>query len=208
MGAVLGVIWWATEKGWPPAVAAAIVVAADLGLTGMLHLDGLVDSADGLLPHLEPARRLEVMSDPSVGAFGIAVGGAVILLRWSALFSTRPSVLLLAGIWAVSRASMAVAAKLVPYARRSGGLATAFLEGSGAGFAAGIAALLGLAGGLSCLVLWRTGPGLVVLAAELLAAAGVLAFAWRRIGGFTGDVLGAMGIVSETVALVVASARW
>ncbi len=210
IGALLGLVWWGSEKAWPAAVAAAIVVAADLALTGMLHLDGLLDSADGLLPHLERERRLEVMRDHSVGAFGMAAGGAVLLLRWSALSVTRPSVLLLAGIWAVSRAAMAVAACVMPYARRAtgGGIATAFLSGGSAVPAAATAGVVGMAAGIACLVAWRPAPGAAVLGAELVAALGVLWFARRRIGGFTGDVLGAMGIIAETVALVVAAARW
>jgi len=207
---LLGLAWWGSEKAWPAAVAAALVVAADLALTGMLHLDGLLDSADGLLPHLERGRRLEVMRDHSVGAFGMAAGGSVLLLRWSALSVTRPSVLLLVGIWAVSRAAMAVAAVVMPYAREGsgGGIATAFLEGRSAAVAGATAGVIGLAGGLACLIAWRPGPGAVVLCSELVVALAVLWFAGRRIGGFTGDVLGAMGIIAETVALVVAAAKW
>ena len=63
------------RRRWPPAV----VVAADLALTGMLHVDGLADTADGLLPHLERERRLEVMAEPAVGAFAVAVVGVVLL---------------------------------------------------------------------------------------------------------------------------------
>ena len=77
LGLVLGALWWGAERVWPAAVAAAIVVAADLALTGLLHVDGLADSADGLLPHLDRARRLEVMATPDVGAFGVATVGAV-----------------------------------------------------------------------------------------------------------------------------------
>ena len=68
VGAVVGCVWWGADRLWPPAVAAALTVAADLALTGMLHVDGLADSADGLLPHLPRKRRLEVMADPAIGA--------------------------------------------------------------------------------------------------------------------------------------------
>ena len=85
LGLVLGAVWWGAERIWPAAVAAAIVVAADLALTGLLHVDGLADSADGLLPHLDRERRLEVMAAPDVGAFGVAAVVAVLLLRWAAL---------------------------------------------------------------------------------------------------------------------------
>jgi adenosylcobinamide-GDP ribazoletransferase len=202
LGLVLGAVWWGAERIWPAAVAAAIVVAADLALTGLLHVDGLADSADGLLPHLDRARRLEVMAAPDVGAFGVAAVVAVLLLRWAALATTAPSPLLLGGLWCASRTAMAVAARKVPYAR-PGGLASAFLGGRTLS-----TALIGavLATGLAF-----AGPGLVGIAAVagvVAGAAGVVALARRRIGGFTGDVLGASGMVGETTGLLVAAARW
>jgi len=202
LGLVLGAVWWGAERVWPAAVAAAIVVAADLALTGLLHVDGLADSADGLLPHLDRARRLEVMAAPDVGAFGVAAVVAVLLLRWAALATTAPSPLLLGGLWCASRTAMAVAAGKVPYAR-PGGLASAFLGGRTLS-----TALIGaaLATGLAF-----AGPGVAGIAAVagvVAGAAGVVALARRRIGGFTGDVLGASGMVGETAGLVVAAARW
>jgi len=202
LGLVLGAVWWGAERVWPAAVAAAIVVAADLALTGLLHVDGLADSADGLLPHLDRARRLEVMAAPDVGAFGVAAVVAVLLLRWAALATTAPSPLLLGGLWCASRTAMAVAARKVPYAR-PGGLASAFLGGRTLS-----TALIGavLATGLAF-----AGPGVAGIAAVagvVVGAAGVVALARRRIGGFTGDVLGASGMVGETTGLLVAAARW
>jgi adenosylcobinamide-GDP ribazoletransferase len=202
LGLVLGAVWWGAERIWPAAVAAAIVVAADLALTGLLHVDGLADSADGLLPHLNRARRLEVMAAPDVGAFGVAAVVAVLLLRWAALATTAPSPLLLGGLWCASRTAMAVTARTVPYAR-PGGLASAFLGGRTLS-----TALIGavLATGLAF-----AGPGVAGIAAVagvVAGAAGVVALARRRIGGFTGDVLGASGMVGETAGLVVAAARW
>jgi cobalamin 5'-phosphate synthase/cobalamin synthase len=203
LGAALGGIWWAASRAWPSAIAAALVVAADLGLTGMLHVDGLVDSADGLLCHLQPQRRLEVMSAPDIGAFGIAVAVAVFLARWAAIASIRPAPVLLAALWCLSRTAMAAIASLLPYARAEGGLATAFLGGRpGLALLAGVAAAFVLAG------LWKTLPGPMAMLAAAGAAAGVAGLARRRIGGFTGDVLGAAGILAETVGLVVAAAKW
>lgn len=202
LGLVLGAVWWGAERIWPAAVAAAIVVAADLALTGLLHVDGLADSADGLLPHLDRARRLEVMAAPDVGAFGVAAVVAVLLLRWAALATTAPSPLLLGGLWCASRTAMAVAARTVPYAR-PGGLASAFLGGRTLSTA--------LIGTLLATGLAFAGPGVAGIAAVagvVAGAAGVVAVARRRIGGFTGDVLGASGIVGETTGLLVAAARW
>jgi adenosylcobinamide-GDP ribazoletransferase len=202
LGLVLGALWWGAERVWPAAVAAAIVVAADLALTGLLHVDGLADSADGLLPHLDRARRLEVMATPDVGAFGVATVGAVLLLRWAALAATAPSPLLLGGLWCASRTVMAVTARTVPYAR-PGGLASSFLGGRVLAAA--------IVGGALAVGLAFAGPGVpgaVAVGAVLVGAAGVVVLARRRIGGFTGDVLGASGMVGETAGLVVAAARW
>ena len=204
IGGAVGGVWWAAARIWPPAVAAAVAVVADLVLTGLLHVDGLCDAADGLLAPLSRPRRLEVMATPDVGAFGVAVFGAVLLLRWVVLASLRPAPLLVAGLWAASRTEMAATAIAVPYAR-VGGLASAFL---GVGrptrwlLGAGAVGALGLAAG------WRPGVGPAAVVAGAAGASGVALRAWRRLGGVTGDVLGAAGLVGETVGLLVAGARW
>ena len=210
-GAVIGLaaggVWWAADQLWPRAVAAAAATIADLALTGMLHLDGLCDTADGLLPPLPRERRLEVMRAPDVGAFGVGTAVAVMLARWAAFSSLAAAPLLVAGLWTASRTLMAGTVTAVPYARRDG-LATAFGGGArprrvlqpltvggavlGAGLAAG----------------WRLPGGPAAVGAALVAGAAVVGFAWRRLGGYTGDVLGAAGIVGETVGLLVAAARW
>lgn len=203
LGLALGGWWWLAGRLWPAAVAAALVVVADLFFTGMLHLDGLVDSADGLLPHLPAGRRLEVMAEPTVGAFGVGAAGAALLLRWAALASQRPSALLVAGVWCASRTAMAVTARALPYARPSG-LASAFLGGRPVPLLVGGGALALLLGALG-----REGlAGVVAVAGTFSAAAGVVLFAKLRLGGFTGDVLGAAGVVGETTGLLVAAARW
>jgi adenosylcobinamide-GDP ribazoletransferase len=204
IGAALGLLWWGASNAWPPAVAAGIVVVADLAITGMLHLDGLADAADGLLPHLERRRRLAVMAAPDVGAFGVTCVGAALLLRFAALASFSPdgwhAVALLAGIWCAARTMMAVTACVVPYARGVG-LANVFLGGTVTGPLA-----LGLP--LVSLAAVHGIGGVVAVVAGVTAAALVVLLAQRRLGGFTGDVLGAAGVISETIALVVASARW
>jgi adenosylcobinamide-GDP ribazoletransferase len=202
IGCALGAVWWGAERVWPAAVAAAIVVAADLALTGLLHVDGLADSADGLLPQVPRRRRLEIMADPSVGAYGVAVVGIVLLLRATSLTAMSPDALLLAAIWCASRTAMAVTARAVPYARDEG-LATALLGGRWVTVAAwGTAAALAL-GGLA-----DGAPGVLAIGLGLTASAGVVLLAHRRLGGFTGDVLGAAGVVGETIALLAAAAAW
>jgi adenosylcobinamide-GDP ribazoletransferase len=207
LGGLLGAVWWVLDQAWEAPVAAALIVSLDLAITGMLHFDGLVDAADGLLPPLpEPAadRRLAIMAEPGAGAFGIASGSVVLLLRTVALLALQPSVVLLGALWCASRTHMAIIASVVPYARADGsGLARAFL-----GRRPWVPGAAGLALALALAVGWRPVPGLAALAAGGVAAAGVTVLAWRRIGGFTGDVLGAAGLVSETAGLLVAAAKW
>lgn len=203
MGLALGGLWWLLDRGFPAAVGAALVVAFDLGLTGMLHLDGLVDCADGLLPPLDRARRLDVMSDPRAGAFGVGAAAVFLLLRWIALSNLRPGVLLLGGLWCVSRTLAAVVARTQPYARDVGGIARAF-EGP---FRWPVG-LLGVIAGFAMAAGWRIVPGLAAVGAAIAAGSAVVVLAHRRIGGYTGDVLGAGAFVAETAGLVVAAARW
>jgi adenosylcobinamide-GDP ribazoletransferase len=202
IGAAVGGAWWAANHIWTAALAAAIAVVVDLFLTGLLHIDGVGDSADGLLPHLDQQRRLDVMAEPQMGAFGVTAIVVAVLLRFAAFASMTPSVLAIAGIWCASRTAMAIAARALPYARADG-LASAFLGGSPIVVGAyGLVAAAALAG------IGRQGPGLAAVAASLIGAAAVLWFAQRRIGGFTGDVLGACGVVGETLGLLVLAAEW
>ena len=207
VGAVVGLVWWAASRAWRgPMVPAALAIATDVVLTGMLHLDGLADSADGLLPHLDRERRLRVMSTPDVGAFGLVTTVAVLLLRFAAFGSQHPDVALVVALWCVSRSLMVVVVLLVPYARPEGGLASAFL-GSTSPVTIAVASVGLVAGGV--LAGWAGGTSAVVGVGVGVAAAGVLLWsARRRLGGFTGDVLGATVVVSETVALLVAGVHW
>jgi cobalamin 5'-phosphate synthase/cobalamin synthase len=215
LGLLLGWIWWAAEDPFGPLAAAALVVAADLALTGALHFDGLLDSADGLLPHLPLVRRLAVMADPNVGAFAVATGATTLLLRTAALAAlgaARP--LLLAALWSLSRTAMAVTALTTRYAR-SYGLASSFLAPAGstdsqpppsrtdprwvAPAAVGAVVTVGLA-------LADDAQSVIAVVVAALAAAAVALLARRRIGGFTGDTLGAGGMVAETIGLLTAVA--
>lgn len=208
IGLSLGGLWWGGGRIWLMLLAAAVVVAADLAATGLLHLDGLVDAADGLLPHLPAERRLEVMRQPDAGAFGVGVAGSVLLLRWAALASILPSPLLLGALWCLSRTLMAAAALGLPYARPDGGLATAFRAGGDAGRRTPVALAIGLVVAVLCAAAWDAAQGPAALVAGASGAGLVLLLAHRRVGGFTGDVLGAAGIVAETCGLLTAAATW
>ena len=207
VGLLVGLSWWAAAQWFPPLVAGAIAVIVDLALTGLLHLDGVADSADGLLPPLPRERRLEVMRDPHIGAFGVVGVVVVLLLRTAILGSISPgpvrAALVIGAIWCTSRAAMAVIATTMPYAR-PGGLATAFADGS---TARALLVAVPLAVGLAWFGTDPGGRGLLAVAACGVGAAVVATFARSRIDGFTGDVLGAAGVIGETLGLLLLAAH-
>jgi adenosylcobinamide-GDP ribazoletransferase len=202
IGALVGSVWWLADQAFPPLLAAVLVVAVDLAVTGGLHADGLVDAADGLLPHATRERRLEIMRTPDLGAFGAATLGVVLLARVGA-FAARPAdVGLVVALWCTARTVVAVAPAVLPYARDEG-LASTLIATPASALTA--LALLPAAALAVVTVGW---VGAAALAAAVLGAAAVLLLARHRVGGFTGDVLGAAIVVAETVGLVVAGARW
>ena len=223
-GLLVGGVWWGAAELWPPASAAVLAVAAGAAVTGMLHLDGLADAADGLLPPLPADRRLAVMRAPDVGAFGVVAVVLALLAQVLSLTALRPEPLLLAGTWAASRAAMALTLRLAPYAGT--GLATPFGASPAPATPAAVASVAaatpaaaadrvvapaagaGLVGGCALVVAALGWPGLAVAAGLAGGFGAVVLLAHRRLGGYTGDVLGAAGVVGETVALLVASARW
>ena len=203
IGALLAGVAWAASWLFPPAVTAVLVVALWAALTGALHLDGLADCGDGLLPPVSRERRLEIMRDPRVGAFGVTVLVLVLLLKAAALASlavTWPA-LLLAPLWA--RWLLLVAARR-PSAR-PGGMGASLGPVLDARRLA-LAALLPivLTGGVG---VWHW-PVIAATGTALLASLGVLWLAQRRLGGVTGDVFGAVVEVSEAVFVCVACVRW
>ena len=186
---------------WP---AALLAVLADVALTGALHEDGLADTADGFFGGHDREQRLEIMRDTRHGTFGVLAIVLSVLLRASALAEIGEAVqggLALIAAHAASRAAL-------PLAMRS--LAPARAEGLGA--AAGRPSLpLALAALVigSTIALAALGPErgamAIVLAGSALFGLGVVA--QRRIGGHTGDVLGAFQQVAEIVMLLTAAAR-
>jgi len=202
LGAAVGAVWWLADQAFPAFLAAVLAVAADLALTGLLHADGLVDAADGLLPPVDRDRRLAIMRTPDVGAFGVTTLAVVLLARVGALAARPADVVLVAALWCTSRTVAAVAPATLRYARDDG-LAASLVAGPAS-------TLTGLAVIPAAAAAWLTvgWVGAAAVAAAVLGAAGVLGLARARIGGFTGDVLGAAILVAETVGLVVAAARW
>ena len=208
VGAVLGALGAALASaalwlGVTPGVTAALVLALGAMLTGGLHEDGLSDTADGLYGGWTKARRLEIMKDSRVGSYGVLALVLITLARWSAL----TAVLVYGGHWAaliatgaVSRAPMALMMALLPNARGEG-LSHATGRPSAATALVALALAAAIAVGL-------TGWTAVPLVFAALGAAILLSFlALRKIGGQTGDILGASQQLAEVACLSVLSAR-
>ncbi len=228
IGALDGLAWQLARRVLEPLPAGVAAAAADAVLTGALHLDGLADTADGCLAHVPARARLDIMATPEVGAFGTVALALALATRSSALATQPPSLALSVALGAASRSLMAGATTTMAYAR-PGGLVTAFLpspatagEPSPAGPApaadpvpadpvpadpvpAAVAA--GIAGALLVAGAGGGRRAVEAVAAGSAAALVVLGAAERRLGGYTGDVLGAAGVACEAVGLLVAGRR-
>jgi adenosylcobinamide-GDP ribazoletransferase len=208
MGLAIGGIWMGAQHAWPLVVAAAITLAADAVVTGGLHWDGLADTGDGLLPPLTRDRRLEVMADPRVGAFGVLTVVVVVLLRFAALSTGPVGVWIIAALWCASRTAVALAVLLGRYARAEG-MASAFQDPGRSRIWRPVAVgAFGLMISVPLALLDRPGHGAAALGAELLTIGLLGWLASRRLGGYTGDVLGAQIVLGETIGLLLWSARW
>ncbi|SMB96233.1 adenosylcobinamide-GDP ribazoletransferase [Deinococcus hopiensis] len=172
----------------PGGVRAALAVGAWLLVTGMLHFDGLVDSADALFAVKSPQRRLEILQDVHIGAFGLATGVLALLTLWSLLAANIPAYApLVAAV--VARMLVLLPMNLYPAARQES-LGARSREGRwGAALALALPALL-LPGA------W--GAALTALIGVLLAAR----FAASRLGGgLSGDVYGLLIVTGELLAM-------
>lgn len=194
LGLVAWIVFWLASLLAGPLFAAVAALASLALLTGGLHLDGFADFADGMLVVASRERRLEIMRDPRLGAFGV-IALMLLLLADVALLARLGShgalpALVAAG--AFSRLAMLAVIVALPYVRPEG-LGRAAV-GSG-----GRDLVLGAALAAPALLLdWRHAALGLALGAG--AAAGVAALAHQRIGGATGDVYGA---VAETTQLAV-----
>ncbi len=182
----------------PQLVLAALLVAALVILTGGLHLDGLMDSCDGLFGGSTRERKLEIMRDSRVGSFGALAAICILLLKFALFASIRARSLPLTLLIALpsARWAMVLALRVFPGARPTG-LGAAFHQvvTTKRLLLASIVALaiVLIAGQFLGLIVWIT-VGITSL---------ILGF-WitRSIGGLTGDSYGAIEEVAEVVALL------
>lgn len=203
-GCVLGLagLVLAFGLGWlgvPPSMVALVILSLWVFCTGALHEDGLADTFDGLWGGWDRDRRLEIMKDSRIGTYGVIALALSLAIRWQGLAMVIDGQMWWAFI-AVPTASRAVMPALMrlPNARPSG-------LSSSVGQPTGITAWVGAA--LGILSLLPLGPAGVVAGVII----GATAFALRqvalaKIGGQTGDTLGAAQQLCEAAAWIVLAA--
>lgn len=201
VGALAASVLFAASIALPWPLATALALAASLAITGAFHEDGLADTFDALGGHVTRERALEIMRDSRIGTYGAAALGLTLLVRWQALVAVRlpEAMVLLVTAHAVSRAGAALLMARLPYVRLDvDAKAKPVAQPMGAGQALATAAvgLLPVAG----VIAWqpRLAPSLAIAVAAV-ALVHVLCRRWlqRRLGGYTGDGLGATQQLTE-----------
>jgi len=199
VGLLIGGVLWSLAwvgNGLPPLLRAALLLLVWTALTGALHLDGLADSADAWVGGLgDRERTLAIMKDPRSGPMGVTAVVLVLLLKFAALAS-----LPLAGtaLWLaamLARTAITAAFLSTPYVR-SQGLGSALTDSPRPACIAGVVAAVAVA---ACSG-WH--------GMRALLAVSVVFACWRyacmhRLGGMTGDTLGALTELAEAAVLVV-----
>ena len=183
----------------PVGVAVLLGMAATILATGAFHEDGFADSCDGFGGGWEKAQVLAIMKDSRVGSYAALGVGLILLTKWNVLIETDAAVdppflalALIAG-HAVSRLASTVLIYFLDYVRDDASSKSKPLAQRMAPHELAIAAIVGLA---PCLLLPLANT-LVALAAAALATLLAARYFLRRIGGYTGDSLGATQQVSE-----------
>ena len=184
----------------PPALCALCALTALIVTTGALHEDGLADTADGLWGGWTPERRLEIMKDSRIGAYGVIALFLALSARWSALwmlFTADPAVAAAAILVAATaaRAMMPPVMAVLPNARQDG-------LSAGVGDVPLAAALIALGTGLGIALIFAGTGGAMALIWACLATFVLARIALKKIGGQTGDILGATQQLSEIAVLL------
>lgn len=195
-------------------VAAIMAVIALILITGGLHLDGIADTADGLFSYRSRERMLEIMRDSTLGTNGVIAVVLSVLLKYIFLHNIPasgavPAVLLTP---VLGRMALTWHSAVARYAREQRGIGD-YVNQTGP-MQALAATLLSMGIVFGLLFLWGLEPGLVILVVIILHAPAILLavlFAWylqRRLGGITGDTLGATIELAEIATFLVFLLVW
>jgi adenosylcobinamide-GDP ribazoletransferase len=211
IGALLGSgmlgVYLAGAAVFPDGVLRPILVVLLVILTGGLHLDGFADVCDGFYAGRSKADVLRIMKDPHLGSMAV-VGIISVLLMKVMLLSSLPAALLCSALLifpAISRGGMVWGTAMAPYARPEGGTAGGFFLTLRQRHIWLATVFLGL-----WTVLFAGWAAAILLGLAAAATKLFVGFCDRRIGGMTGDTLGALNELLEllTLALYYPLARW
>ena len=202
LAAIIGLLLMKT--GLSAGLCAAVVLAVMIIITGAMHEDGLADTVDGLWGGWDKERRLEIMKDSHIGTYGVLALLLSVILRWTAIAGLISTGGLLVGVIiaaTLSRAPMVVLMAVIPHAR-DGGLSASVgrVTQTPAAIAVGFAVLTA--------VVFCGWSGLLSVAAVALSGLICALIAQRKIGGQTGDILGATQQISEIVVLLTMAVIW
>jgi len=204
----VAIIWYLTSQMVSPLLAASLAIAFGALITGALHEDGLADCADGLGGATTKERALEIMRDSAIGTYGATALIFSFAIRIFALASLNPwlGVLALFMTHSTARASIVIAIHTAQYARSSG-LGDSVREGTTKDQ---FNIMLAITLFISLIITLASGNIAGILAPALGMFAAWLLLKWLivRLGGYTGDGLGAMEQVSEISILIALAALW
>nr|WP_240487200.1 adenosylcobinamide-GDP ribazoletransferase [Actinomadura flavalba] len=201
-GAAAVVLVVADVAGLGPLLGAALAVGAMAVITRALHLDGLADLADGLGSGKPAADALEIMKRSDIGPFGVVALLFALLIQVAAVASADDAAVAVVVAAVAGRLALPWACRTSVPAARPGGLGALVAGTVGTGAAVAVtAAVLAAATAAGAVTGHPVRTPLAVLAG-LAAALLALRHARRRLGGVTGDVLGALVEIATTTALV------
>lgn len=199
VGALCAAVYAAAGWLWPPMVAVLISTVAGIWLTGAFHEDGFADTCDGFGGGLTRQRVLEIMTDSRIGAYGAIGIGLLLALKCATLASLPPQAAIAALLAAhpLSRLASTMLIWRLAYAKHEGKAKPLAQKMSGGELlVAAVTALVPLAA--LFFMGWLSWPAIAAgMVAVALAAAWLARMFVRRIGGYTGDCLGAVQQVSE-----------
>jgi adenosylcobinamide-GDP ribazoletransferase len=192
--------------GWVEG-AAVILMAGNVFLTRGLHLDGLADCADGFGGGRSRADTLAIMKESQVGVFGLLAVLTALLIQFVAMLRllSLGFIYWIIPVYIVSRTAMVELAVTMPYAGLTEGNAHPFVGG-----ARFLHRIIALSLGILLIVAFGGFAGLGLLASGLIACRFLRVWFLRRIGGVTGDLLGACCVIIETLLLFscAAAGQW
>lgn len=204
IGAMAAAVHYLTSFVFAGSVCDLIAIGFLIAVTGNMHGDGLMDTADGFFSGKPRERMLEIMHDSRCGAHGV-MAGAFLLLAKFVLLGQVPAPFkgtALIVVPALGRWAQVYAATLYPYVSRSSGTGSFTSSVSRREIVLASALTLGAA-----LILLGPLKGIGAAFSALAATALLARFASRKIGGITGDVLGALNECAELSGLLFLGAR-